>query len=330
MECDSDEEDELADVGNEGAGSTGNASGPDVERGLQCIETPICVEIPRSSHAAQQAEEGINGEAVAIVEPVTREAGIETDSEAEAQQAGKEPNGEPEATQPEEERSDEPEATRAGKERNGEPEATHAEKERSDMPVMRRAEKAANSECDRAEYAAEQSENLSPPSSFQVGSCPAAADATSGDGEGMHPQEDADRLSDDFADLACSKCGRLDDDDQMILCDGSCGRAFHTFCLDPPLDEWAEQIRTTDKEVSPLSSFVFCAYETVILKRCQHHVPPAWICQPQYAFGVAGSPSVSGCVVLVKRASAARRSCRTRRWSCAGAGVGRARCTMPS
>ena len=34
--------------------------------------------------------------------------------------------------------------------------------------------------------------------------------------------------------IACNRCRRLDDAEQMILCDG-CDEGFHMFCLDPPL-----------------------------------------------------------------------------------------------
>lgn len=42
------------------------------------------------------------------------------------------------------------------------------------------------------------------------------------------------RSSEDPDEIACVRCRRLDDAEQMILCDG-CDNGFHLFCLDPPL-----------------------------------------------------------------------------------------------
>lgn len=38
--------------------------------------------------------------------------------------------------------------------------------------------------------------------------------------------------------MPCNICGlnTEDDDDKLLLCD-FCNKGFHTFCLDPPLDE---------------------------------------------------------------------------------------------
>ena len=47
--------------------------------------------------------------------------------------------------------------------------------------------------------------------------------------------EGAGELSPVGSDLACVACGRTDDEDTMLVCDG-CDAAYHVACLDEPLD----------------------------------------------------------------------------------------------
>lgn len=46
--------------------------------------------------------------------------------------------------------------------------------------------------------------------------------------------EDAERLTPPGSDLACVACGRTDDENTMLLCDG-CDTPYHAACLDEPL-----------------------------------------------------------------------------------------------
>ena len=48
-------------------------------------------------------------------------------------------------------------------------------------------------------------------------------------------EEEVQEVADCDDDLPCGVCGKLGDDDRAILCEG-CDGAFHTFCLDPPLE----------------------------------------------------------------------------------------------
>ena len=49
-----------------------------------------------------------------------------------------------------------------------------------------------------------------------------------------HQRRSGARSLEDPDEIRCMRCRRLDDDEQMILCDG-CDSGYHTFCLDPPL-----------------------------------------------------------------------------------------------
>ena len=69
-----------------------------------------------------------------------------------------------------------------------------------------------------------------------------ADDEEAGRSHGMvHTSDDKDDSSDDdgidLDDIVCVECGRGDDDEHndIVLCDGICGRAFHQMCVDPPL-----------------------------------------------------------------------------------------------
>ena len=47
--------------------------------------------------------------------------------------------------------------------------------------------------------------------------------------------EGVGELSPVRSDLACIECGRSDDEENMLLCDG-CDKPYHTACLDKPLE----------------------------------------------------------------------------------------------
>lgn len=54
-------------------------------------------------------------------------------------------------------------------------------------------------------------------------------------GGGAGDEESDDGI--DIDDIACAECGRDDDKEgnDIVLCDGICGRAYHQMCVDPPL-----------------------------------------------------------------------------------------------
>lgn len=56
-------------------------------------------------------------------------------------------------------------------------------------------------------------------------------------------------------DIFCQICGTSVDDDKLLLCD-SCDRAYHTYCLNPPLDEIPETEWYCTPECSSLVSKV--------------------------------------------------------------------------